>query len=258
MSGRAMWKGVLRFGDARVPVKLYAAVKERGIHFRLLHRKDHTPVRQQMVNPETGDPVPYAETERGYLTEEGEIVVLREADLRALQPRASRDIQVEHFLPAGAIGHRWYDRPYFLGPDGQTPSYFALVEALRRSGREGIARWVMRKQDYMGALRVHGDHLALVTLRWAEEVVVASGIETPGARGLSAKELSMAKQLVAMLEDDLDLGEYRDEYSARVLEYVEKKAKGRTVRLRKPAARRRPTDLSAALRASLTEARKVA
>jgi len=258
MTGRAMWKGVLRFGEARVPVKLYAAVKERGVHFRLLHRKDHTPVRQEMVNPETGDAVPYAETERGYLTEHGEIVVLREGDLHGLTPPASRDIEVEHFLPAGAIGHRWYDRPYFLGPDGQTASYFALVEALRASGREGVARWVMRKQDYIGALRVHGDHLALVTLRWAEEVVAASGIETQGARGLSAKELAMAKQLVAMLEDELDLEEYRDEYSARVREFVEKKAKGRHVRLRKPPARRRPADLSAALRASLREARKVA
>ena len=254
-----MWKGVLRFGEARVPVKLYAAVKERGVHFRLLHRKDHTPVRQQMVNPETGDAVAYADTERGYLTDDGEIVVLRETDLRALVPPASRDIEVAHFLPAGAIGHRWYDRPYFLGPDGQgSSSYFALVEALRREGREGVARWVMRKQDYIGALRVHGDHLALVTLRWAEEVVSASGVETEGARGLSAKELAMAKQLVGMLEDELDLDEYRDEYSARVREFVEKKAKGKHVRLRKPAARRRPADLSAALRASLTEARKVA
>src|SRR5262245_21189795 len=148
MTGRAMWKGVVRFGDVRVPIKLYAAVKERGVRFRLLHGKDHTPVRQQMVNPETGDPVQDAETERGYLTEDGEIVVLREADLQALAPPASRDMRIDHFLPTGTIGHRWYDRPYFLGPDGSGPAYFALVEALRRSGREGIARWIMRKQEY--------------------------------------------------------------------------------------------------------------
>jgi DNA end-binding protein Ku len=258
MTARAIWKGVIRFGDVRVPVKLYSAVKERGIHFRLLHGKDRTPVRQQMVNPETGDAVAYADTQRGYLTDDGEIVLLRDADLRTLQPAASREIEVEHFLPAGAIGHRWYDRPYYLGPDGQTRSYFALVEALRRSGREGLARWVMRKQDYTGALRARGDHLALVTLRSSEEVVAASGIETHGARDLSAKELSMAKQLVAMLEGDLDLGEYRDEYTARVLDFIERKAKGKTVRLRRPTARRRTADLSSALRASLAEARKVA
>lgn len=259
MAARAMWKGVLHVGDERLPVNLYSAVTDRSVHFRLLHEKDSAPVRQQMVNPETEDVVPSEKTRRGYVTDEGEIVVLRDEDIAGLAPKESRAIEVTRFLPAGAIDHRWFERPYWLGPDGPEKGYFALAEALRRSERQGLARWVMRKQEYAGALLVHGPYLALVTLRPADEVVAGIAAADDGERDLSDKELSMARQLVSMLEGELDLAEYRDEYRARVMELIERKAKGKPVRIRKPPAERPAArDLSAALRASLERVRKVA
>ncbi|MGH8496431.1 MAG: Ku protein [Gammaproteobacteria bacterium] len=258
MAARAMWKGVIRFGEAAVPVKLYSAVEDRGVHFRLLHEKDMVPVRQAMVNPHTDEVVPYEKVRRGYVTEDGQIVVLDKDDLNELEAEESRDIEVSSFLPKAAIDHRWYDRPYFLGPDGGEGSYFALVEALRKSGREGLAHWVMRKKEYIGALRLQGDHPVLITLRHAEEVVVAGALSAPSGRELDKKELTMAGQLMSMLDAKFDPTEYRDEYRKRVLDMVEAKGAGRKVKLRKASRKKPAEDLGKALRASIQKERKVA
>lgn len=258
MAARAMWKGAIRFGDVAVPVKLYSAVEDRGVHFRLLHAKDSVPVRQAMVNPDTDEIVPYEQVRRGYVTDEGQIVVLGKDDLGELEPEASRDIHISSFLPKAAIDHRWYDRPYFLGPGGGTGSYFALVEALRKTGREGLAHWVMRKKEYVGALRLQGDHPVLISLRHAEEVVVASALTAPPGRPLDKKELAMAEQLMAMLEAKFDPTEFQDEHRNRVLAMIEAKAAGRKVKLRKAPRKEAAEDLGKALRASIQKARKVA
>jgi DNA end-binding protein Ku len=100
-----MWKGVLRFAEARIPVRLYSAVQDRDIHFRLLHEKDRTPVRQQLVNPKTGDEVPYAKVRKAYEIEPGVFVILRPDELARLEPKDSRDIDVTRFVAAGKISH---------------------------------------------------------------------------------------------------------------------------------------------------------
>ncbi|MBA3564027.1 MAG: Ku protein [Gammaproteobacteria bacterium] len=258
MAARAIWKGVIRLGDASVPVKLFSAVEDRGVHFRLLHEKDLVPVKQAMVNSQTDEVVPYEQVRKGYVTEEGQIVVLESSDLGELEPEESRDIRITRFLPQAAIDHLWYDRPYYLGPDGGTGSYFALVEALRKSGKEGLAHWVMRKKEYAGALRLQGDHPVLITLRHADEVAVAEDLKPPSGRDLDKKELAMAGQLMSMLEEKFDPTEYRDEYRQRVLDLIESKAAGRTVKFRKAKRKKPAEDLGKALRASIKKERKVA
>jgi DNA end-binding protein Ku len=258
LAARAIWKGVIRVKSTGVPVKLYSAVKDRGVHFRLLHEKDLAPVNQQMVNPRTEEVVPYAETRRALATDDGELVILEQDEIKALEPPASRDVEVTQFFPAGTIDHRWYDRPYYLGPDGNASAYAALVEALRRTGTEGLAHWVMRKQRYAGALRLRDDHAVLITLHPAEQVVMASAVRGAAARETTRQELAMAKQLVEMLAGDFEPAEYRDAYRERVMELIERKASGKTVRFAKAPPARRPRDLTSALRASLARERKVA
>jgi DNA end-binding protein Ku len=244
MAARAIWKGRIQFGDVDVPVKLYSAVQDRNVRFRLLHAKDMEPVKQQMVNPETGKIVPYEDVQRAYRTDDGDLVMLDADELAELEPEASRDIEITRFVPPEVITHQWYDRPYFLGPDDDDDAYFALVEALREQKREGVARWVMRKKEYVGALRLEGDHLMLMTLRHAGEVVDVSALKPPGGRTLDEREVKMAAQLVAALEDELDMTAFRDEYRDRVLELVEAKAEGKVVKF--PAAPKKQTDKSLA------------
>lgn len=251
MAARAIWKARIRFGDVDVPVKLYSAVQDRGVHFRLLDAKRLEPVKQQMVDPETEKVVEPGEIRRAVEVGEGELVVLGEEERAELEPEPSRDIEVVRFVPPEEITHAWYDRPYLLGPDGDDGGYFALAEALEREGREGVARWTMRKMEYVGALRAEGGYLMLITLRHAGEVVRASTLPAPAGRELDAREVAMAKQLVGAMEDELDFAAFRDEYRERVLELVEAKAAGKVVRFPKPPKRARESDLAGVLEASL-------
>jgi DNA end-binding protein Ku len=248
---RAIWKGVIRFGDVAAPVKLYSAVQDRGVSFRMLDGDTLRPVKQRMVNPVTGDVVPYDQIRRGYEVEEGVFVVLDDQELESIQPEKSRDIEVTRFLEPVVINHQWYDRPYHLGPDEDAEAYYALVAALEEAEVEGVARWAMRNKEYVGALRAEDGHLVLITLRSANEVIDASALEPPRGREPEPQELKMAEQLVAALEDDFHPSAYRDEYRDRVLELVEAKAEGQTIEFRKPEKRRAEGDLAASLEASI-------
>jgi DNA end-binding protein Ku len=257
MAARAIWKGRLRFGSVDVPVKLYSAVQDRSVHFRLLHEKDLEPVKQQMVHPDTGRVVEYEDVRRAFQTEDGNLVMLDDEELAGLDPEDSRDIEITRFVRPEAITHQWYDRPYFLGPDeDDDEAYFALAEALRRQGREGVARWVMRKKEYVGALRVEGGHLMLMTLRHAGEVVPATALDAPGGRALDRREVNMAVQLVSALEDELDMTAYRDEYRDRVVELVEAKAEGKVLRFPKAPKKEAQASLADMLAKSVKDAKK--
>lgn len=256
MAARAMWKGVLQVGGTDVPVKLYSAIEPRKVSFRLLHEDDEEPLQQRMVDPETDEEVAYDETRRGYPTDDGRIVILDSDELEALEPEPSRDIELTRFVPVQAIDPRWYDRPYWLGPDDDEEAYFALLAALAESERAGVARWVMRKKEYVGALRVEDGYLMLVTLHHAGEVVSADALEAPGGRALDKKELKMAEQLVDALTGEFEPEQYKDEYRERVMALVEAKASGKT--LPKKRARRKKAagdSLSDILEQSLRAAR---
>jgi DNA end-binding protein Ku len=259
MAARAIWKGVLQVGDASVPVKLYSAVSStEAVHFRLLHEKDLTPVQGRMVNPKTGRQVASDDTKRGYVTDEGDLVVLEKEELAELEPPASRDVELLRFVPVDSVDPRWYDHPYYLGPDGEPGAYAALAAALEKRGVAGIARWVMRKQHYVGALLVEDGYPMLVTLRHAGELVDASALPRPGGRSMSGKELQMATQLLRALEGEFDPTEWKDEHKDRLLELIEAKAEGKTIPIAEHRPRKTDVDLSEALRASLAAARKSA
>lgn len=256
MAARAMWKAVVRIGSERVPVKLYSAVQDRDVHFRLLHAADRAPVKQQMVHPGTEEVVPREAVHRGYVTPEGDVVMLEQEELHAIEPEPSREIQVERFLPPEEIDHRWYRRPYYLGPDGPQAPYAALVEALGRAGREGLAHWVMRKKEYVGALRLHQGYPMLIALRHAEEVVAVSGIDVPSGADFNPKELKMARQLIEMLDAHFEPQAFHDQYRERVRQLIEAKASGARVEPLRPLRKRPATDLTQALEASLARERK--
>jgi DNA end-binding protein Ku len=189
---------------------------------------------------------------KGYEVEPGTFVVLEPDELEAATPPPSRDIGIEHFLPLDAIPHAYFERAYYLGPDGDEESYFALGKALTNAEKQGVARWVMRKRDYAGALRPHGDYLMLLTLRNADEVVPASALPKPAGRKADDREVKMAMQLVSALEGDFVIEDYDDEYRKRVLALVRKKAKGGTIDISTYRREETPaTSLSDILAASL-------
>jgi DNA end-binding protein Ku len=250
-----MWKGNLAISGARIPVNLYAAVEDRDVHFHLLHDHDHVRVRQRMMNPSTGEVRQDGEIHKGFEVSSGTFVFLTERELEALEPQASRDVSFVAFVPADAVGPEWYERPYYLGPDGKSDAYVALAQVLAEKNCVGVARWVMRKREYSGALRSDGSRLMLVTLRSREEVVQAPKVE-PQKRAPDDRETKMAEQLVDALTGDFDPTEFHDEYRDKVRAFVKAKAHGK--RVKTPRAPRKPParSLESALAASLKHVNK--
>lgn len=256
MAGRAIWKGVLKISSTKVPVKLYSAVTDRTVRFHLLDDRHLMRVKQHMVSPDSGDEVTNQEIKKGYEVEPGKFVILTDEDLESLEPKPSREIEVTEFVPPQSINQQWYERPYYLGPDGDVQAYFALAAALENREREGIARWVMRNKSYIGALRSQDGYLVLCTLRNAAEVISARELPKPAGRAPSAKELNMAKQLVSMLEGEFNAAEFEDEYRMRVMEFIERKAKGHAPKLKAVKSKRKTTSLDSVLAKSLAALKK--
>lgn len=256
MAARAIWKGELKIDSTRIPVKLYSGVVDRTVRFHILDDKHLVRVKQHMVDADSGEEVSAEEIQKGYEIDPGRFVILSKEDLKSLEPEPSRDIEIHEFVPPEQISPEWYDRPYFLGPDGDEKEYFALVEALKKTNREGIARWVMRNKSYVGALRAESDYLVLFTLRNADEVISASSLPRPAGRAPTQKELSMAKQLVTLLEGEFNPADYKDEYRERVMEFIEKKAKGKAPKLKAVKTRRQAPSLDTMLSKSLASLKK--
>lgn len=251
MTARAIWKGELKIGSTKLPVKLYSGVVDRTVHFHILDDKHLLRVKQHMVSPDSGDEVASEEIQKGYEIEPGKFVILTDEDLESLEPKASREIEVAEFVPPEAISQQWYERPYYLAPDGDAKAYFALAEALRNRNREGIAHWVMRNKSYAGALRAEGDYLLLVTLRNAAEVISAADLPKVAGRVPTQQELAMAKQLVGLLEGEFNAADYQDEYRERVMQFIERKAKGKKPKLQAVKTKRKTSSLDSVLRKSL-------
>ena len=118
MAARAIWKGELKIGSSRVPVKLYSGVTDRTVRFHILDERQQKRVKQHMVNPDTGEEVATEEIQKGYEIEPGKFVIVTDEDLESLEPKPSRDIEITEFVPPEAISQQWYERPYYLAPDG--------------------------------------------------------------------------------------------------------------------------------------------
>ncbi len=256
MAARAIWKGIVKVGSIRIPVKLYSAVQDRTVRFHVLDDRHLMRIKQHMVDRDTGEEVSNEEIQKGYEVEPGRFVVLTEEELEAIKPEAAREIDVSEFVSPEQISQQWYERPYYLGPDGDQKNYFALAQALANRQVEGVAQWVMRNKSYVGALRSEQGYLFLVTLRSAGEVITARELPKPAGPSPVANELAMAKTLVAMLAGEFNPADYQDEYRERVMEFIERKAQGKAPRLRAVKAKPKTGSLDTILKKSLETLKK--
>ena len=256
MAARAIWKGELKVGTHKVPVKLYSAVEDKSVRFHILDDTKRNRVKQHMVEPDSGKEIETKDIRKGYEVEPGRFVILEQEDLEKLKPAPSREIEISGFVPFEAIPQQFYERPYYLGPDGDQNDYFALARALENEEREGIAHWVMRNKAYSGALAAQDGYLVLSTLRNVGEVIAAEDLPKPAGRAPSKKEIDLAKHLVGLLEGEFNPAEYKDEYRERVMEFIAKKAKGHAPRLAPVKAKRKTTSLDSVLAKSIAALKK--
>jgi DNA end-binding protein Ku len=256
MPARAIWKGELQLGKHKVGVKFYSAIEDRSVRFHLLHEKDKAPVEQHIVRKDTGEDVPKEDMRKAFAVGPNTAVILEPDELEELVPPESREIELLRFVPPAAIGDQWYERPYYLGPDGHTDDYFAFGEALARQERIGIARWVMRKKRYLGAISVVDGYLTMTTLRRAEQVVSFSGVEPAKSSTPQANELKLAEQLVKSIESDFDPQQWHNEYRERLCKLIEAKARGEKIKPAPVKKKRAEGSLAESLKASLAAAKE--
>lgn len=254
---RAIWSGAISFGLVNIPVKLYSAVSRKTVRFNQIDAESGQRIRQQRVNPETGEEVPYEQIVKGYEISPDQYVTISNEELEALEPQKTRTIDIEEFVDLEQIDPIHYDHPYYLAPDkGAGKAYKLLLDAMEQADKVGIARVVIRSKENLVALRPYNGALTLETMLFPDEVVDPSTIEELGAADGNAKttkrELDMAKQLIESLSGDFDPSGYRDEYRERVLELIERKAAGETITVEAPEPERKDVpDLMAALEASI-------
>jgi len=256
-SARSMWTGSISFGLVNIPVKLFPAIREERVAFRMLHDQDKVPLQRRMFCPAENKEVHPEHIVKGYEIAPDQYVVVSEEELDAAAPKAARAIEIRDFVALEEIDPAYYDRPYYLAPgEHAAKPYRLLLEAMEKTGRVGIAQFVMRAKEYLAALRPVDGALCLDTMHFSGEVVNPEDLPgLPVEAKVEDRELKAAIQLIDSLTTKFDIEQYRDEYRHRVLEMVRQKAEGHEVFTPPPIAEptKRLANLMEALEASLAK-----
>jgi DNA end-binding protein Ku len=251
---RPIWSGSISFGLVNVPVKLFTAVRKKTVRFHQLHAEDGARIQQKRVCSADGQEVAYEELVKGFEIAPGQYVVIDPDELDDLDPETTQTIDIEDFVDLDDIDPLYYDSSYYLVPDARgAKAYRLLLDAMRDSGRVGVARVVMRTKQYLCAVRPVGEALVLTTMNFADEVVAEAEVDgLPGPAEASDRELKMASALIESLTTDWEPDKYQDTYRERVMELIEAKAQGQELVSAPAAGPSAPVvDLMAALEASL-------
>ncbi|MBR8277749.1 Ku protein [Burkholderia cenocepacia] len=230
MAPRMIWKGAISFGLVHVPVQLFPATRTVKPSFRMLDKRSMDPIGYRQINKRTGKEVTREDIVRGYEYEKERYVVLTDDEIRAANPESTQTVDILTFVDEDAVSFLYLDTPYYLMPDRKGEKVYALLrDALKDSGKIGIALVVMRDRQHLGALIPVGPILALDTLRWQEELRPLDELSVPAddakGAGVSARELGMAKKLIDDMSGKWTPDEYHDTFRDDILELVERKVR---------------------------------
>ena len=251
---RPIWSGAISFGLVNVPVKVFSATSSKDVRFHQLDGKSKSRIKQKRVSVATGEEVPYEDLIKAYEIAPDNYVTITPEELEALDPKASKTIDIEDFVDLDQIDPVYYERPYYLVPDkGGQKAYALLRNAMRETNKVGIARVVLRTKQYLAAIRPLDDALVMETMLFADEVNPLDELDLPGPDvDVTEREEKMARSLIDSLTTDFEPSKYRDEYRERVLQLIEQKASGQEIVVEDAAEEApRVVDLMAALEASL-------
>jgi DNA end-binding protein Ku len=257
---RAIWSGAISFGLVNVPVKLYSATSPKTVRFHQLSGKTGARIKQKRVDPSTGDEVAFEDIVKGYELTPDRYVLIEPEELEALDPKATKTIDIEEFVDLAEIDPIYYDHSYYLAPaTGGAKAYRLLLEAMREAKKVAIGKIVIRSRQQLCALRPTGEAMALSTMLFGDEVLSPDRLDELDGLGeaeASKRELTMAQQLIDSLSAEFDPAKFKDEYRERVLDLIERKAAGEEIAVQPEAEDTTPApDLMAALEASLAEVR---
>jgi DNA end-binding protein Ku len=251
---RALWSGSISFGLVNVPVRLYSAIQDHNLHFHFVHEKDNSRIGYEKICKQEGVPVPDEEIVRAFEYEKGVYVYLSDEDFEAAKADGVHTIDIRDFVPYEQVDPILFRHSYYVGAqEGSERVYALLRRAMEESGLAGIAKFVMRDRQYLGCLRVRDGMIQLEQMYFADEVRPVEDAR-PEDVEVDNRELEMAKQLVDSFAGDFEPERYRDTYRDTLCEIIEAKRKGEEVHVAPEEEPEAPTDLMAALRASIAAA----
>jgi len=258
---RAIWKGSISFSLVNIPISLYPATKREELNFRLLRASDLSPINYKRVAEADGKEVPWDQIVKGYEYEKGKYVVLKEDDFRRADIEATQSVEIIEFVQLEEIDPMFFDRPYYLEPQKKGAKAYALLrEALKRSGKVGIAKVVIKTRQHLAVVKPVQNVLVLELMHFAEELVKPDSLQIPGDVDIGAKELDMASELIDRMTGEWDATKYTDDYRHALLEMIEKKIElgDKALPAGKPSkkAATNVVDLASVLQESLEHATK--
>jgi len=229
----AVWKGTIAFGLVSIPIELHGAVKDDRPRFRLLHAKDKSPIHYDRVCERDGKAVAWSDLVKGYEYAKGKFVVLTKDDFQTAAVEKTKSVDILAFVAAREIDDRFFDSAYYAVPSkGGERAYAVLREALRRSGKVGIGKIVLREVQHLAELSVIEDALVLTMMRFADELVDPQELHFPAAKLVRPQELAMAEQLIEGLTHEWKPDQYHDDYRANLMKIIRAKLKGREPELK--------------------------
>jgi DNA end-binding protein Ku len=257
---RSVWTGTISFGLVSLPVKAFTAVRDHDVHFHQLQKGSGARIRNRKVAETTGKEVETDDIEMGFEIKKGKYVTFDKDELQELRPASTKAIEVTDFVDLDDIDPIYYERTYWLAPDGDAAkkAYQLLLSAMEERERVAIGTVVMRNKQYLVAVRPLDGALAMSTMRFADEVVPRSDIdEVPSRRSKpDAKTLKMATQLIDALSSDWKPKQYRDTFTDELRDRIKAKDKGKEIVEEEPAeAPGKVVDLMKALEASVNSAK---
>lgn len=260
---QAVWSGTISFGLVNVPVKMVVGVREKRVRFHLLSEDGSCRLRRKLYCPDTGEELDFRDTARGFEIAPGQYVLVQQEEIDEIKPEKGNRIDIEDFVQLSEIDPIFYDRPYYLKPDkGGSKAYRLLLEAMQRTGKAAVGRFVMRERQYLAVMRPKDRALLLSTIHYADEVVDVDEVEgLPEEVDLSKRELEMAEQLIDQMSHSFEPTAYRDEYRERLEQLIETKAAGGDISAIAPeeeGEQAQVIDLMDALKKSLGEEKKSA
>jgi len=232
---RSIWKGSIAFGLVNIPVSLTGAEERPDVQLHMVDSKNHARIRYERVNADSGEEVPWDRMVKGYEYEEGQFILLTEEDLAAVEPKLTKTIEITEFVALKDIDPLLFDKPYYLEPEKRGRKAYALLrEALRKSGKAGISRVVIRTREYLSAMFVRDDVLVLMLLRFPQEIKAASKLDLPSSKDKEwqpvKREMELAERLIDEMSTKWNPKDFHDEYREALMEFIEKKiSKGDTV-----------------------------
>ncbi|MEW6569647.1 MAG: Ku protein, partial [Nitrospirota bacterium] len=256
---QAIWSGTISFSLVAIPVRLVKAVEPGRVSFRMLHSKDYSPLARRMFCPEEDKMVQPDEIIRGYEITPGKYILITDEELESVSPERSRTIEIVEFIDMKEVDPIYYDHPYYLVPSkGGEKAYRLLVEAMHRTNKAGLAKFVLGEREYLVAVKSTEGALALITLHYSEEILPDKDI-SPKEGKVEAEEKNRVKQSIKKMMADFDPDRYADKRRKKIMDLLKKKAKEKAP-VEAPEVGEEeiegPADLIAALQESMRKVKK--